>query len=142
MDKLTLAALEATLRLYRAPERARQEVPTLRYLARSAETLEQMARELAEAIRGAAPDWPVDTVCAQSQVGGGSLPGENLPTTCVRIGSYRGLTPDALAAALRDADPPIFARIHEDAVLLDPRTMEPEEYAPVAAAVGAAAGAA
>jgi L-seryl-tRNA(Ser) seleniumtransferase len=72
-----------------------------------------------------------------SEVGGGSFPGVALKTWLVRVSS-RQLTPDTLAARLRQHDPPIIARIAAERVLLDPRTMSPDDLPTVAAAVRAA----
>jgi L-seryl-tRNA(Ser) seleniumtransferase len=131
LDKLTLAALEATLRLYRDPERARKEIPTLRSLSRTSEQLRELAERLLGLLR--LPEgWIVTLVDGQSQVGGGSLPGENLPTTCVRIDPPPATSIDSVAARLRANDLPIFGRIHEDGLLLDPRTLEESEFEEVA----------
>ncbi len=135
VDKLTLAALEATLRLYRSPERAIEEIPTLRYLSRPPSVLRAMAEELRGALCAAiGGTCEIDLVPGASQVGGGSLPGEDLPTTCVRILPPAGDSAERIAAALRGNHPPVFARIKEGAVLLDPRTLEPEEFADIAGA--------
>ncbi len=140
VDKLTLAALEATLRLYRDPDRARAEIPSLRYLGRTADSLSVMAEKLRGKIAGAAGDsLNVDTVAEESQVGGGSLPGENLATTCVRIRPAGAqMTPESLARSLRCHMPPVFARIKDSAVLLDPRTLEESEFADICSAVTSA----
>jgi L-seryl-tRNA(Ser) seleniumtransferase len=139
VDKLTLAALEATLRLYRDPERARREIPTLRYLARPLEELAQMASRLRDRIEAAAPGrFTLELIEEQSQVGGGSLPGENLPTVCVRLRCTE-LSEEELAARLRRNEPPVFARIKDGALLLDPRTLEEEEMEEIASAVYTAA---
>jgi len=145
VDKLTLAALEATLRLYRDPERALQAIPTLRYLTRTEPQLRRLAQRLRARLRDVLPAdrFSVTLVPEQSQVGGGSLPGQNLPTVCVAVRAYSGQpSPDAIAAALRRHTPPVFARIKEDAVLFDPRTLEPEELNPIADAARALTGAA
>ena len=135
VDKLTLAALEATLRLYRDPAEAIRQIPTLKYLSRSVDELRGLAEEIAAAI-GALPDARVDLVDSTSEVGGGSLPGENLPTICVRIHSSGAeVTGERLICALRMGDPPIFGRIREDALLLDPRTVEREEIESIAQSV-------
>jgi L-seryl-tRNA(Ser) seleniumtransferase len=140
IDKLTLAALEATLRLYRDPERARQEIPTLRYLSRGIDELRQMAGELLGAIRSnGVGEGVADLVEEHSQVGGGSLPGENLPTACVRIQPPAGVSVDEFAARLRAGDSPVFARIKEGSLVLDLRTLEREEFGTIARAVGRSA---
>ena len=131
-DKFTLAALEATLALYRDPERARVEIPVLRMLTedvtdirRRGEALQQDVGKDAELIEG------------ESEVGGGSFPGAKLKTWLVRL-SPRNLTPDALSTRLRAGAPPIVARIADDRVVLDPRTIFPDELETVARAVRAA----
>ncbi len=118
IDKLSLAALEATLALYRDPAHARTEIPVLEMLERSPATLEEMAQRLAERIGPGAR-----VVATVSRVGGGALPLTELPGPAVAL---RG-EPAALAAALRDGDPPVVARIHDGEVLLDPRTLAGDE---------------
>jgi L-seryl-tRNA(Ser) seleniumtransferase len=131
-DKFTLAALEATLALYRDPERARSEIPVLRMLTEDIAQLERRAEALRRGVGLGA-----DVIEGASEVGGGSFPGVELRTWLVRVSS-RQLTPDALAARLRQHDPPIVARIAADRVVLDPRTISADEVPTVAAAVRAA----
>ena len=131
-DKFTLAALEATLALYRDPARARSEIPVLRMLTADAAQLERRAEALRRAVGLGA-----EVIEGASEVGGGSYPGVALKTWLVRVGS-RELSPDTLAARLRQHDPPIVARIAADRVLLAPRTVSTDEVATVAAAVRAA----
>jgi len=119
IDKLSLAALEATLALYRDPARARVEVPVLAMLEATEEEL--LAR--AQLIGG-------DIVRATAKVGGGALPLLELEGPAVAIDGG-----DELAAALRANDPPIVARISEGRVLLDPRTMTDDEARVVAEVV-------
>jgi L-seryl-tRNA(Ser) seleniumtransferase len=125
LDKLGLAALEATLRLYRDPEAARREIPVLAMLTVSDDVLLARAQRLAAAVGG-------EVVEATARVGGGALPLLELPGPAVAlIGA-----PDALAARLRAADPPVIGRIEADRLLLDPRTLADDEIALVASAVG------
>ncbi len=131
-DKFTLAALEATLALYRDPERARMEIPVLRMLT---EDVAQIRRRGEALQQGVGKD--ADLVAGESEVGGGSFPGAKLPTWLVRL-TTRHLTPDTLSARLRDGEPPIIPRIAGDHVLLDPRTIFPEQLETVAGAVRAA----
>jgi len=131
-DKFTLAALEATLALYRDPERARTEIPVLRMLTEDIAQLERRAEALQ---RGVGVGAEVSE--GASEVGGGSFPGVELRTWLVRVSS-RQLTPDALTARLRQHDPPIIARIAADRVVLDPRTISSDELPTVAAGVRAA----
>lgn len=136
IDKLTLAALEATLRLYRDPERAAREIPTLRYLSRTKDELRALAERLKNEIEDRGPEkWRTELVDEQSQVGGGSLPGEDLPTVCVRLQPPEGTPVDEIARRLRLNDPAVFARIKENALFLDPRTLEENELAVVGIAL-------
>lgn len=131
IDKLSLAALEATLRLYRDPDRARQEIPTLAMLAAGEETLAVRAERLAAGIGERA-----SVVRAAGKVGGGALPLLELEGPVVAVEGE----PEALARALRRADPPVIARIVDGRVLLDPRTIDDDEIPLVIAAIAAIAG--
>jgi L-seryl-tRNA(Ser) seleniumtransferase len=131
IDKLSLAALEATLALYLDPERARREIPVLAMLDASEETLQARASQLADAIGSGAR-----VVRSSSKVGGGALPLLELEGPAVALDA--GDSPIAVMQALRAADPPVIARIHEDQVLLDPRTIADGEIAEAAAATRAA----
>jgi L-seryl-tRNA(Ser) seleniumtransferase len=125
IDKLSLAALEATLALYRDPERARREIPVLAMLEADAAVLQTRAERLASAIGG-------EVVQSVAKVGGGALPLLELEGPAVALHSG---SPDETAARLRASDPPVLARIQDGRVLLDPRTMADEEIAWVAAAL-------
>lgn len=132
-DKLTLAALEATLALYRDPAAARREIPVLRMLTEAADDLRARAAELAALLpRGAA-----DVVAGESEVGGGSFPGATLPTWLVRLHSGP-LTADTVAERLRIGVPPVVARIADGHVVLDLRTILPHQHGAAAAAAVAA----
>jgi L-seryl-tRNA(Ser) seleniumtransferase len=117
IDKLSLAALAATLRLYRDPERARREVPVLAMLDADPGVLRARAERLAEAFGG-------EVVDATAKVGGGALPLLELDGPVARLSDP---APDRLAAELRAADPPVIGRIADGALLLDPRTMTDDE---------------
>jgi L-seryl-tRNA(Ser) seleniumtransferase len=129
LDKLSLAALEATLALYRDPDRARLEIPVLAMLTADEATLADRARRLAEGIGAGA-----EIVAATAKVGGGALPLLELPGPAVAVAG----PPDQLAAGLRAADPPVVGRIQDGRLLLDPRTLAEEEIELVAAAVRSA----
>jgi len=135
-DKFTLAALEATLALYRDPETARREIPVLRMLTADADELRRRADALAHALPAGAR---AQTVEGTSEVGGGSFPGTTLRTSLIRL-DPAGLKPDELVARLRDGDPPVIARIEADHVVLDPRTILPGEEEAVVRATGVALG--
>jgi L-seryl-tRNA(Ser) seleniumtransferase len=120
-DKLCLACLQATLLHYLKGEAAEQ-VPIWRMIATPLEEIEQRARRWRRALRQAGVE--AEIVDGASTVGGGSLPGETLPTKLVALATEH---PNQLAAALRVTDPPIIARIEEDRLVLDPRTVLAEE---------------
>jgi L-seryl-tRNA(Ser) seleniumtransferase len=123
VDKLTLAALEATLVEYVAG-RAAETVPVHRMLQMSAAAIEERARALADRLQG--HGWRVALVSGASAVGGGSAPGVTVPTVLLAIERER-LSPDALESALRSLDPPVIARIDADRVVLDLRTVLDEQ---------------
>ena len=132
IDKLSLAALEATLALYRDPELARRELPVLAMLTASDASLERRARTLAEATGG-------EVVASTARVGGGALPLLELPGPAVALdGGATGV--EALAHALRTGEPAVIGRIQHGRLLLDPRTLTDEEAESAAAAVRAARG--
>lgn len=119
-DKLTVAALSATLAAYLRGTAA-TEIPVVRLLRRSPEALAEEARTWAWQLR--ADGVPAECAPATSEVGGGALPGLRLPTTCVVLPGPSG----RLLAALRATDPPVVARAAEGRVWLDPRTVEGED---------------
>jgi L-seryl-tRNA(Ser) seleniumtransferase len=129
LDKLGLAALEATLRLYRDPERARREIPVLAMLTADEATLRARAERLAATIGPGAA-----IVETTARVGGGALPLLELPGPAVAV-ALPGLSADELAARLRAADPPVVGRIEAGRLLLDPRTLADDEVALVARAL-------
>ncbi|QJB58277.1 L-seryl-tRNA(Sec) selenium transferase [Pseudodesulfovibrio sp. zrk46] len=127
IDKMTLAALEATLRLYLDMDVARKQVPTLRMITASQESLKSKARRLADAIRAEFGDTAeVGMKKGFSRVGGGAFPEYDLPGTLVTL-NVKGISADDLRVALLDTDPPLVARIEDDAFLLDPRTLTQTE---------------
>ena len=122
IDKLSLTALEATLRLHLEPARAAGEVPVLQMLAADEQDLLAAAVRLHDGIAAGAPaGTTVRVVRALARAGGGSLPLAELEGPAVAVAPSAGS--DALAAQLRGGDPAIVARVHEGAVLLDPRTI-------------------
>ena len=133
IDKLSLAGLEATLRLYRDPERARREIPVLAMLEAGEQELEARARRLAAAIGGDR----VQVERAAARVGGGALPLLELegPVVAVEPGA---LGADRLAARLRAAEEPVLGRVQGGRLLLDPRTLTDEEAEAAGVRVGAA----
>jgi L-seryl-tRNA(Ser) seleniumtransferase len=139
LDKMTLAALEATLRLYLDEERALREIPTLRMLAMTPEEAARLAEGLAAVIRAACGDaYDVAVQPDISRAGGGALPMEDIATTVVALAPARG-SAKALEAALRLGEPAVIARIKDDRLLLDPRTLQENEAAEIVAALAAIA---
>ncbi|MCG0239154.1 MAG: L-seryl-tRNA(Sec) selenium transferase [Firmicutes bacterium] len=137
IDKLTLAGIEATLRLYLDPERALAEIPTLAMLGRTREALRPAAQELAERVAAAVGDRAeVQVVEGTSQAGGGALPGVEIPTVLVAVTPR--LPVHRVEARLREADPPVIVRVQQDRILLDLRTLWPEEFPLVAGALAQA----
>jgi L-seryl-tRNA(Ser) seleniumtransferase len=124
-DKLTLAALGATLVHYVRGE-AEREVPVWRMISTPAEVLRSRAADLARPLAGT----PVPT---RSAIGGGSLPGQTQPSWAIALNAT---SPDTLAAALRHTSPPVIGRIEDDRVLLDLRTILPEQDLLLLEAVG------
>jgi len=121
IDKLDLAALSATLMHYLKGE-AEREVPVWRMIGTSVEEIERRAQVLADALRQTG--YEVEVIRGQSTVGGGSLPGETLPTRLVALTVD---SPDAFLAKLRAGDPPVVARIEADRVVFDLRTVLEDE---------------
>ena len=134
-DKMTLAALEATLRLYLDPDKALARIPTLRRITMSPAELSRRAKRLARALRRALPPGSarVNVAAGVSRVGGGSFPERDLPTTLVCVEPCAcGL--EQLRTRLLNCDPPLVGRTgragrgERDAFLLDPRTLEEHEF--------------
>ena len=133
-DKVVLAALAATLRLYRAGV-AQTEIPIWRQIATPANALERRARALAAMVVRAGAGVSVRAAPTESTIGGGSLPGQTLPSWSLTVD---GPGPQRLLARLRAGSPAVIGRIVDDAVVLDTRTVEPEDDAELAAAISAA----
>jgi L-seryl-tRNA(Ser) seleniumtransferase len=127
IDKLTLAALEATLRIYQDPAEASRKVPVLRMLTLNREELKVRAEQLAAKITAAVgKSLQVTIEPDQSQVGGGAMPLAELPTWVVVLETSL-LTAQQLEERLRKAERPILARVAKGRVLLDARTLQPGE---------------
>ncbi|MEZ0326705.1 MAG: L-seryl-tRNA(Sec) selenium transferase [Fimbriimonas sp.] len=116
VDKLTLAALEATLKLY--VQGREREIPTLKYLSRPIEEVRQLAERMAACVRNSVVEE------GETEIGGGSAPGTSVAT--YRLG-FSTENADDVARALRTGDPPIVGRIESGRVWLDPRTLEDNE---------------
>jgi L-seryl-tRNA(Ser) seleniumtransferase len=131
IDKLTLAALESTLIAYLSEGGAIQEIPTLRMLTIPLEELRKRARRLERLLKGETNRASIEMIKENSQVGGGSLPLQNLPTWAVAVKPHKARV-EALEAELRNQDPPIVTRISDDQIILDPRTIHADELKTVA----------
>jgi len=138
IDKLSLAALEATLRLYRAPFDPLTRIPVLRMLSEPAVEVEARAGFLAAMLRdrGMAN---VEVVPTAAYVGGGSLPQQDLASFAVSI-QLPEMSADALAEMLRRAETPVIGRIHQGRLLLDMRTVTDDELTTITQAIAISAG--
>ena len=126
VDKLTLAALEATLRIYRDGDPA-TDIPVLAAIARALADIEAQARRLARRINALGVDGlTASTLPAWSETGGGSLPGQSLESRAVALKSAK-LSAEDLGRRFREHETPIFGRISKDVFLLDMRTVNTTE---------------
>ena len=123
VDKFTLAAMEATLRLYFDEETAVAEIPTLRMIMMQPEEIRLRAEKLQDLLREKTGDSiETEIIAGFSQVGGGALPEENLPTFLVSVRPL-SLSVNKLEKRFREMEPPVLARIQKDRLLFDPRTL-------------------
>jgi len=132
VDKMTLAALESTLRLYQDERRLLAELPTLRDLCASADSLREKAHRLQSMIESS--HFTVTVREDDTEAGGGTLPDVKLPTWVVACRSAE-IPAHAAERALRQGDPPIIARIARDELIFDVRTVQDEEVEQIAQAV-------
>lgn len=121
LGKLSLAALEAVLRLYRDPDRLAERLPALRALTRPVEEIEAQAHRLAPAVEG------VEVVAVASQIGSGSLPVERLESRALALSAPGGKALETRAAAFRRLPIPVIGRISEGRLLFDLRTLDDED---------------
>lgn len=128
VDKMTLAALAATLRLYRDHEKAKQEVPILRMLSMPVENLKLRAEKIAQQIAYLPFVGSADVVEDQAMLGGGSLPTQKIPTWCVAI-EHKDRSISKLADRLRGCEPSVIGRVQKDRLFLDMRTVQPSQDA-------------
>jgi L-seryl-tRNA(Ser) seleniumtransferase len=120
-DKLILAALEATLREYQSPQTIEQNLPACCLISRSLEDIEQSAAVVLPCVEHWAKDRAgVELIAGESQVGSGALPDATLPTRLIALTPLKG-SPQDLARALRELEPPVIGRVHKGQVLLDLR---------------------
>ena len=142
-DKFTLAALEATLRLYLDPDSACAHIPTLRMMtadpAELAERAQLLAHRLDETLNRKTSKAHISLHADVSRVGGGSFPECDLPTTLVRVQPTQ-ISATVLKQRLLDTDPPLMGRLEEQCFCLDVRTLRDDEFALVCAALAEALG--
>ncbi len=134
IDKLTLAALEATMVKYLRPAEALADIRVLRALTESFPDVKKRAKRLAAMLRRALPEgsegMDIQLVTGVSMAGGGSLPTREIPTILVGL-RVAGLSAAALESNLRRRETPVIVRVAADRLLLDVRTLDPEEFAEI-----------
>jgi L-seryl-tRNA(Ser) seleniumtransferase len=124
VDKLTYAALETTLLAYVKCDV--DAIPTLKMMSLSQTEIGQRAEGLAEKLRSGTRKIQFEIIDGESVVGGGAAPSSVLPTRLIAV-TCEGLSADELLTRLRNSDPPIIARVDEGRVLIDLRTVFPEQ---------------
>jgi L-seryl-tRNA(Ser) seleniumtransferase len=132
VDKIRLAAIEATLRLYRDPDRLAERLPTLRHLARTEADIRAQAQRLASAMAGAVgPEFIVAVTACTSQIGSGALPRETIPSAGLSIAPQKprggGRALAVLAAAFRKLDVPVIGHIDGQALVFDLRCLDTQD---------------
>lgn len=136
IDKLTLAATEATLRLYRDEPTAINRIPTLQMLTIKKQALEKQAEQIKHKLEKLkCSQLAIALYDLPSKAGGGSLPFLELPSCCVGL-QIQGISANAIENALRNYDPPIIGRIENDIFLMDPRTIQIDEFDIIINAIG------
>ncbi|MCK4985760.1 MAG: L-seryl-tRNA(Sec) selenium transferase, partial [Desulfobacterales bacterium] len=131
IDKLTLAALESTLRLYRDEEKASRIIPTLRMIMLPLEEIQKRAHRLVDGLKKISDSrMHIRLLERSSKIGGGALPLMELPSLCVAV-QIKGISPNALEKMMRYNDPPIIARIEDDWYVMDPRTLQEDELSTI-----------
>ncbi|WP_207679458.1 L-seryl-tRNA(Sec) selenium transferase [Desulfonema magnum] len=127
IDRLTLGALESTLRLYRDPEKAVEAIPTLRMLTCSYPSIETKAKQLCDMLKRLNnPNVYIEMTNRSSRVGGGALPLQELPSKCVGV-RVKGMSANAIERFMRKNTPPVIGRIEDDFFIMDLRTIETDE---------------
>jgi L-seryl-tRNA(Ser) seleniumtransferase len=137
IDKLTLAALESTLRLYRDKDQAVRQIPTLNLLTTPISILMQRAKQIQADLLGlGAIGLTAEILDLCSRVGGGALPLLQLPSKCVGV-KLEGVSANTIESFMRRQTLPIIGRIETDYFVMDPRTIQDEEIVPIAQAFAA-----
>ncbi|MEO1909553.1 MAG: L-seryl-tRNA(Sec) selenium transferase, partial [Paracoccus sp. (in: a-proteobacteria)] len=129
LDKIRIAALQATLRLYRDPDRLTARMPVLRMLSRPRDQIAAQAERLAPQVAARLAPLGFDaavTDCA-SQIGSGALPTDTIPSAGLRLTGPGGDAPDRLAALLRALPRPVIGHIRDGALILDLRCLDDDD---------------
>ncbi|MEW6715031.1 MAG: L-seryl-tRNA(Sec) selenium transferase, partial [Nitrospirota bacterium] len=126
IDKMTLASLEATFMQYLDEEKALSEIPTLRMMTEPVEVIKKRAGRIFRALKDISGKAHISVVPDESQAGGGSLPEINFPTFAVSI-KPNNISVNELEKRLRLGEPAVIARIKENALLIDARTVQERE---------------
>ena len=122
VDKITLAILEATLKLYERPEQLAEALPLLKTLTTSHTVLAQRAQAVLDVLVRQLPDAQINIEPSDAQIGSGALPDQKLPSLCVSI---RGVPLESLGTSLRQLPTPVVGRIQQDTLWLDMRGADP-----------------
>ena len=138
VDKFTLAAMEATLRLHADPQRARRELPVLAMAAMTVDQLQLRADNIADALKPLAAVYQVHVEHTTAQLGGGSLPTQGLESVALVVRAKR-INETELSQRLRTGDPPVIPRTQDGAIWLDLRTVFPEQDQALIASLQASA---
>lgn len=133
--KMTLAALESTLRLFKAPELLQKSHPVYAMIAKTPEEMETQATQLVKLLMEKQPKWNISVKKGSSYLGGGSLPGSELPSYVISITS-ENQSADEISRLFRSAPTPVIPRVQDDVVLMDMRTVFPKEIDDVVRAAG------
>lgn len=126
IDKMTLAVLEATLKLYLDEEKAVENIPTLHMLTMAMDEIETRATAIYDGLKAKELPLELEIIDGESEVGGGSMPLEKLPTKLISL-TVLNMSTNKLVKKLRDIDIPIICRISDEKILIDPRTLKDSE---------------
>ena len=135
VDKMTMAALEATLRLYLEPARLGERLPLIKMIAQDSREVRRRAQRLRRVLKKNHPELQIAVVEDVAYVGGGSLPEESLPSWTVVIADLPGEI-EPIKERLRLGEPSVFARVRHDRLELDMRTVRDRDVVPLAGAIG------
>lgn len=129
VDKMTLAAMEATFADYYNDEKAKENIPVLRMITKNEDELRSDCEKLREMIEAASGKgvYEIDIICTESVVGGGTSPGCTLSSYAIALGSEK-LTTAKIERELRKGEMPVVSRIHEDKIILDVRTLFEDDF--------------